>query len=121
MSKVFTENVPIYFQIIELLKISIITGEYKADDKLPPVRDLALKYGVSPNTVQRAYSELEREGIVQSERTSGRYINIDSDKIEELKKGISDEYIKELFDRLRQIGLSDDDIKNLVNKWEENK
>ena len=121
MSKAFTENVPIYLQIIEMLKISIVTGEYKADDKLPPVRELALKYGVNPNTVQRAYSELEREGIVQSERTSGRYINIDSKKINELKKGIGDEYIRQLFERLRQIGLSDREIKNLVNKWEENK
>ena len=121
MSKVFSENVPIYLQIIEMLKISIITGEYKSSDRLPPVRELALKYGVNPNTVQRAYSELEREGIVQSERTSGRYINIDSEKIKELKKGISDEYISELFERLRQIGLSDKEIKKLVNDWEVNK
>ncbi|MBR0462597.1 MAG: GntR family transcriptional regulator [Erysipelotrichaceae bacterium] len=121
MPRVFSENVPIYLQLIEMLKVSIVTGEYKADDKLPPVRELALRYGVNPNTVQRAYSELEREGIVQSERTSGRYINIDAQKINELKKGISEEYIRELFERLRQIGLSGKEIKNLVNKWEENK
>ena len=119
MSKLFTENAPIYLQLMEIFKVSIVAGVFKKDDRLPPVRELASQYGVNPNTVQRAYSELEREGIVESDRTAGRYIRIDDEGIARLKKEISDGYIAKLFERMRKIGLSDQEIKSLVNDWKE--
>ena len=119
MARMFTENVPIYLQLIELLKIAVIRGEYRQNDRLPPVRELAEQYGVNPNTVQRAYSELEREGIVQSERTAGRFLSIDDSRIEQLKKEISNGYISELFSRMRLIGLNDDQIRKMVNDFKE--
>ncbi|MBQ6655088.1 MAG: GntR family transcriptional regulator [Erysipelotrichaceae bacterium] len=119
MPRLFSENVPIYLQLIELFKISVITGVYRQNDRLPPVRELAEQYGVNPNTVQRAYSELEREGLVQSERTSGRFLSIDASGIEELRKQISNQYIGELFERMRRIGLSPDQIRQMVNDWKE--
>ena len=119
MARMFTENVPIYLQLIELLKIAVIRGEYRQNDRLPPVRELAEQYGVNPNTVQRAYSELEREGVVQSERTAGRFLSIDDSRIEQLKKEISTGYISELFSRMRLIGLNDDQIRKMVNDFKE--
>ena len=119
MARMFTENVPIYLQLIEFLKIAIIRGEYRQNDRLPPVRELAEQYGVNPNTVQRAYSELEREGVVQSERTAGRFLSIDDSRIEQLKKEISNGYISELFSRMRLIGLNDDQIRKMVNDFKE--
>ncbi|MCR5066676.1 MAG: GntR family transcriptional regulator [Erysipelotrichaceae bacterium] len=119
MARMFTENVPIYLQLIEFLKIAVIRGEYRQNDRLPPVRELAEQYGVNPNTVQRAYSELEREGIVQSERTAGRFLSIDDSRIEQLKKEISDGYISELFSRMHLIGLNDDQIRKMVNDFKE--
>ena len=69
----FDTNLPIYLQIMTEIKRLIITGTYKPSQKIPSVRELAIDYGVNPNTVQRALSELEREGLVASERTSGRF------------------------------------------------
>ena len=113
----FSDDVPIYLQIIEKMKTDIVAGNYKSKDKLPAVRDLAMEAGVNPNTVQRAYAELERQGLVQSERTSGRYVSIDDKKIEELRKDLSDTYIRDLFKKLKDLGMDDKTIKDVLSKW----
>ena len=117
MTRRFADTAPIYMQIIETVKVEIVSGKYKTGDKLPGVRDLAVEYGVNPNTVQRALSELEREGLLQSERTSGRFVSIDEDKITKLKKSLSEDYIKDLFEKMNQIGMSDSEIRKAVSKW----
>ena len=66
---------PIYAQIIEKVSLNIVSGKYQPGDKLPSVRDLAAQAGVSPNTMQKALSELERENLVHSVRTSGRFVH----------------------------------------------
>ena len=114
----FSDDVPIYLQIINLLKMDIISGKYT--DKLPAVRDLAMELGVNPNTVQRAFGELERQGLVQSERTSGRFISIDKKKIKELRKDLSNEYITKMYESLRKLGMNDKMIKDAVVNWKEN-
>ena len=115
----FSDDVPIYLQIIELMKIDIVSGKYRSGDKLPAVRDLAMEAGVNPNTVQRAYAELERQGLVQSERTSGRFVSIDEEKMNDLRKDLGDSYIADLFARLRNLGMDDKKIRNAVNEWED--
>ena len=115
----FSDDVPIYLQIIEKMKTDIVAGNYKSKDKLPAVRDLAMEAGVNPNTVQRAYAELERQGLVQSERTSGRYVSIDEKKIQELREDLSDECIRDLFEKLRNLGMDDQMIKDAVKRWED--
>lgn len=115
----FDNNSPIYIQIGEIIKQKIINGEYKLGDKLPAVRDLAIEAGANPNTIQRAYSDLEREGLVKSDRTNGRFVTEDIDIINNLKEELSSKYIKELFSNLNSLGLSVEEIKNLVNNWEE--
>ena len=65
---------PIYLQLMERIQQDIISGIYKPGDKIPSVRDLALDAAVNPNTMQKALSELERSGLVYSQRTSGRFI-----------------------------------------------
>ena len=115
----FTDDVPIYLQIINILKADIVAGKYHSGDKLPAVRDLAMELGVNPNTVQKAFAELERQGLVQSERTSGRYVSIDEKGIEELRSGISDKYIAEMFANLRKLGMDDQMIRNAVKQWED--
>ena len=115
----FSDDVPIYLQIIEMMKIDIVSGKYKSGDRLPAVRDLAMETGVNPNTVQRAYTELERQGLVQSERTSGRFVSIDEKRIEELRKDVADEYIRDLYTKLRKLGMDDKKIRDAVNRWED--
>ncbi|MBR4469767.1 MAG: GntR family transcriptional regulator [Erysipelotrichaceae bacterium] len=114
----FSDDIPIYLQIIELLKVDIVSGKYQSGDKLPAVRDLAMEIGVNPNTVQKAFAELERQGLVQSERTSGRYVIIDEKKMKELRDDLSDSYIRDLFVKLRNLGMDDQAIRDAVNRWE---
>ena len=113
----FNDNSPIYIQLIDIIKHLIVSGTYK--DKLPAVRDLAIEAGVNPNTVQRAFSELERSGLVKSDRTNGRYVTDDENIIKELKENLSTTYIDDLFSNLKKLGLSTKEIKALVKDWEE--
>ena len=83
----FDNNRPIYLQLLEDFKLKISSGQWKSGEKMDTVRNLAKIYGVNPNTVQRALQELEREGLAKSNRTSGRFITDDEEKINELAKG----------------------------------
>ena len=71
----FNDEQPIYQQIISQIKERIVAGEWKAGSKLKSVRELALEAGVNPNTMQKALAELEREGLVYSQRTAGRFVS----------------------------------------------
>ena len=79
----FDNNIPIYIQISNIIKLQIVTKQLKSGDKLPTVRDLAETAGVNPNTVQRALSDLEAEGFVYSVRTTGRFV---TDNVELIQK-----------------------------------
>lgn len=82
----FDNNRPIYLQLLEDFKLKISSGVWKSGDKMDTVRNLAKIYGVNPNTVQRALQELEREGLAKSNRTSGRFITEDEEKINYMAK-----------------------------------
>ena len=111
----FNDNIPIYIQLVEMIKTDIVSGKYQPGDKLPAVRDLAMELGVNPNTVKRAFSELEREDLVKSDRTNGRYVTEDKKKIKELLKVLSEKYIDELFEKLNSLGMSDGQIVKMIN------
>ena len=68
MSWEFQDHLPIYAQLMDTLKRRIVTGRYLPGEKLPSVRELAAEAGINPNTVQRAFSELEREGLIYTQR-----------------------------------------------------
>ena len=84
---------------------------------LQPVRDLALEAGVNPNTVQRAYAELERDGLVNAERTSGRFVTADAEKIKQLRGALSSGFIGEMFKQLQGLGLTNEEIIAAVQNW----
>lgn len=111
----FNDNIPIYIQLVEMIKTDIVSGKYQPGDKLPAVRDMAMELGVNPNTVQRAFSELEREELVKSDRTNGRYVTDDNKKIKDLLKVLSEKYIDELFEKLNSLGMSDGQIVKMIN------
>ena len=91
---------PIFIQIVERIQMEIISGKYSPGDKLPSVRDLAAVAAVNPNTMQKALTELERTGLVYSQRTSGRFITEDAKMIEELKNNLAQEQIKEFLENM---------------------
>ena len=77
----FDSDTPIYLQLVEKIRLKIAAGEYAAGMRLPAVRDFALETGVNPNTMQRALTELERLGLVYSQRTAGRFVTEDAERI----------------------------------------
>ncbi|MCD0008061.1 GntR family transcriptional regulator, partial [Streptococcus agalactiae] len=85
----FNEKSPIYSQIAEHIKMQIVSQEIKSGDQLPTVRELAQEAGVNPNTMQRAFTELEREGMVFSQRTSGRFVTEDNLLIGKIRQQVA--------------------------------
>ena len=107
-------NKPVYIQLVEQLKSKIISGEFKAGDKIDSVRSLAEDAQVNPNTMQKALVELERQGLVFSKRTSGRFVTDNEEMIKSMKEELAVEQIKNLKINLKRLGLSEEEIINLV-------
>ena len=96
---------PIFIQIIEKIQMDIISGLYAPGDKLPSVRELAQEASVNPNTMQKALSELERTGLVYSQRTSGRYITEDTAMITDLKSKLAKDIVTQFLDNMQKLGI----------------
>ena len=105
---------PIYAQIIERVQLDIITGHYKPGEKLPSVRGLAAEGAVKPNTMQKALSELEQSGLLYTQRTSGRFITEDTELIQRMKTTLATMQVREFIHKMRQIGLDDTEILQLI-------
>lgn len=110
----YTTDKPIYLQLMDIFKSQIISGELKEGSRLDSVRDLAVKAKVNPNTMQKALSELEREGLVRTERTSGRFITDDKDKIKEMKKNVAETEIKAFLEKMISLGFEKSEIISLI-------
>ena len=106
----------IYAQLIDTIRQRIVTGYYAPGAKMDSVRDLAQEAGVNPNTMQRALSELERDGILRAERTAGRFVTDDAEKIASLKTAIATEVIARFTKEMQSLGYSADDIRNMLPK-----
>ena len=113
----FKNGIPIYAQIIDEMTMRIASSSYAPGDKLPSVRDLPMDAGVNPNTMQRALAELERRGLVYSERTSGRFVTKEEAVLKGLHEELAKRYFEEFADKLRRIGMDDEDIRASVEKW----
>ena len=111
-----TSDRPIFMQIIEIIQLEIISGKYRPGDKLPSVRDLASEAAVNPNTMQKARSELERSGLVYSQRTSGRFITEDVKMIEELKSSLAKEKIHEFLENMQKLGFQKEETIRLMTE-----
>jgi GntR family transcriptional regulator len=111
------DGVPIYLQIVNQVKLLIASGRLSPSDELPPIRGLAEQLTVNPNTVARAYRELENAGIVTKKRTTGTYV---SDGAPRLSKDeclrILSARIDALLAEARQMDVSTEEILALVGK-----
>jgi len=106
MSWEFSDDRPIYAQLMEQIQLKIISGVYKVGDKLPSVRDMAAEASVNPNTMQKALTELERTGLVFSQRTSGRFISEDSNMIKNMRNDLAKDQIQKFLSNMEKIGYS---------------
>lgn len=107
---------PIFMQLMEIIQLDIISGKYDPGDKLPSVRDLASEAAVNPNTMQKALSELERSGLVYTQRTSGRFITEDQTMIEQLKKALAKEKIEQFLENMKQLGFQNEETITLITE-----
>ena len=107
---------PIFIQIVERIEMDIISGKYKPGDKLPSVRDFAAEAAVNPNTMQKAFTELERTGLVVSQRTTGRFITEDTSMIDELKSTLAKDKITELLSFMQQLGFQENEILAMIGQ-----
>lgn len=109
---------PIYTQLLEQIQTKIISGEYQPGQRLPSVRELAAEAAVNPNTMQRALAELERKGLVFSQRTAGRNITEDEEKIKEMKQMVAEEIIKDFMKNMKKLGYEGQDIIALLQNYD---
>ena len=105
MEFTFDTNIPIYIQLLEYMKIYLISGVFKCGDKLPSVRDFATTFKVNPNTMQKALAELESMKLIYTERTNGKYVTKDEKLIEKLKDEYALTLAKSYFQGMKRIGL----------------
>lgn len=114
MQFTFDNNIPIYIQVLEYLKIYLISGVFKSGDKLPSVREFSATFKVNPNTMQKALAELENMNLIYTERTNGKFVTKDSELIEKLKDEYAMTLARSYFEGMKRIGLGKaDSIKYL--------
>ena len=117
MSWSFDNTKPIYLQIMEKIKLQIVSHELEPNQQLPTVRDLASEAGVNPNTIQRALSDLEREGFVYSKRTTGRFVTEDLDLILQSRKQLSEEQLQQFVSCMLQFGYKKEELPNVLSDY----
>ncbi len=117
----FKNGIPIYLQIIAQIKVMIASGELRAGSKIPPVREMAVEAGVNPNTMQRALTQLEQEGLLYTQRTAGRFVSEDENVMKELRKAMSEQYIADMFHNLEKMGMDKQEIIAAVKDYQEDK
>ena len=110
---------PIYAQIVERLKLEIVSGLYAPGARLPSVRELAAAAGVNPNTMQKAFSELERTGLIITQRTSGRIVTEDKQMIFNARMELAEEQIVLFLTKMQSLGLHREEIIQLLSEKKE--
>jgi GntR family transcriptional regulator len=112
----FNSEAPIYSQLIGQIRQGIVSGAFPPGERLASVRDLASEAGVNPNTMQRALTELERDGLVYSQRTAGRFVTEDKGMIEEAKHALAGEEIRSFLAAMGRLGYRKEEILTLVRQ-----
>lgn len=117
MSWTFDNKKPIYLQIMEKIKLQIVSHTLEANQQLPTVRELASEAGVNPNTIQRALSDLEREGFVYSKRTTGRFVTEDKELIAQSRKQLSEEELEHFVSSMIHFGYEKEELPSVVGDY----
>ena len=103
---IFDNERPIYIQLVEKIRLEIVSGKLKSGERLPSVRELALMVRVNPNTLQKALGQLEDEGLIYTERTNGKFVTDNKELIEKIKKELAEEKVNNYLNDMKNIGIS---------------
>ena len=115
MTLKFDNNIPIYIQLVEKLKIDIISGKIKPGERMLSVREYALHSKVNPNTMQKALVELENLKLIYTERTNGKYVTTNQKLIDKYKKQYADELSNKFLSNMKDIGFENEETINYLN------
>ena len=107
---------PIYAQLVERIQMQIVSGQYLPGGKLPSVRDLAAVAAVNPNTMQKAFAELERSGLIITQRTNGRTVTEDENMIRQIKAELAKEHVDTFFMKMKELGYTEQEAVELLKK-----
>ncbi|PZE21315.1 GntR family transcriptional regulator [Paenibacillus xerothermodurans] len=110
MVEPFSNAQPIYVQLVQRICRQIVSREVQPGDKLPSVRNLAVQFGVNPNTIQRVNMELERMGVVESRRGQGIYVTEDTSRLTLLRAQLKEEQITRFTNEMRELGYTGEEI-----------
>ena len=111
----FSNDAPIYAQLVEQIKAGIVAGAFPPGERLPSVRDLGTEAGVNPNTMQRALAQLESEGLVFSQRTAGRFVTGDEERIGNVKRDLAQRHIRAFMEAMRKLDISREETMALLH------
>ncbi len=112
---------PIYSQLVERIQMQIVSGQYPPGSRIPSVRDLAAEAAVNPNTMQKAFAELERIGLIITRRTNGRTVTEDTDMIQKIRQELAEEHLNHFIKKMRELDYDRASILELLNnssEWE---
>lgn len=105
---------PVYTQILEIIQMRIVSGMYAPGSRLPSVRELAAEASVNPNTMQRAFMELEKSGLITTQRGSGRTVTENTAMIEQVQKQLALLQIRGFFEKMNELGYDNVHILKLI-------
>lgn len=111
-----SDDRPIYVQLMETITAAIASGTLAAGSRLPSVREMAAQAGVNPNTMQRALAELERDGLLYSQRTAGRFVTDQSDRITQKRKELAIQQIRIFLSSMKEMGYTSEQTLNLIQQ-----
>ena len=107
-------DAPVYAQLVEHIKLAIVSGEFALGERLPSVRELAAEAGVNPNTMQRAFAELEREGLVLTQRTAGRTVTEEASRVAEIRRHLASAAIQTFWVSMHRLGFAPNEALQLL-------
>lgn len=110
---------PIYAQLVEQIQRMIVTGVFPAGSRLPSVRELAVEAAVNPNTMQRALARLEEDGLLYTQRTSGRYVTEETNRIMQAKEAMAGELIRQFIENMEKLGYTREQAMELIKRQKE--
>ena len=109
---------PVYIQLVEQLERAVVTGVYPPGERVPAVRDLAAQAQVNPNTMQRALAELEARGLLETQRTAGRTVTGDVEKIAQTRRALAQTLVHHFYHQAAALGLTKAEIAALLEQEE---
>lgn len=116
----FNSQMPVCNQIVEKLRSDILCGKFAPGEQFPTVRQLAQDAAVNPNTMQKALSALETEGLLTSHSTVGRFVTSDTEILQNARLSMQNEYLTEAIQHAYGLGITREMIINYINESEGN-